>query len=660
MTTRNGRGPDSLGLQRRAVGALSAVTVLAVMWTAPAGAQEGNWPGWRGDGSGVSQERGLPVEWHQLGYRWRTPVEGTGSSSPIVWEDQVFLTTSVERPVIQAVDRALRWAAVAGALVVIGCLVVPLRRRPRRPRDGISRQGPAWFRWLVGAERAAVVALTGYFFWKVADLLLRRHLEFTPEQPDIAWILAGEVAVLGLLAAVGSLGIRSPWRLVGVLLVGACGAVFYVWQPPTVSTMPVPIDRQMGVLRPLVAGLGWLFVVSVVVQMITRRWGGRVLEGQDIVRSLATALVAGLAFGYYNVVEPQLGVMREVWALDRNTGEVEWRTGVAAPAGRKYVYNTYATPTAVTNGKMVVADFGPIMVAVSTDGEIAWTREEPLYAQYLRYGSVRSPVIYGSMVVYLYVPENPDIEEGELTGEAAYLAALSLETGEEVWRVTGIEGGHDSYGSPLLVPTGNGGMSVVVSVFDHAHAYDAATGEHLWSFDAPLAHPVPSPVADGRRVYVSGGLYGPQLVAAIELGSFAAGAGTVPKGRSVPARLDAMWTTNRQTPDIGSPVVYGGLAYWVTSDGRMFCYDVESGEMVWRRRLSGSFEPSLVAGDGKVYVQAADGRTIVLSAGREFVQLAENHLYEFEGSHASMAIADGSLFIRGRNALVAVGSGGTD
>jgi outer membrane protein assembly factor BamB len=55
-----------------------------------------NWPGWRGDGLGISPEKDLPLEWGEdRGVRWKVPLPGAGHSSPIVWEDRVFVTTAV-------------------------------------------------------------------------------------------------------------------------------------------------------------------------------------------------------------------------------------------------------------------------------------------------------------------------------------------------------------------------------------------------------------------------------------------------------------------------------------------------------------------------------------------------------------------------------------
>ncbi len=55
------------------------------------------WPGWRGDGSGVSDEIQAPMQWDQEhGITWKTRIAGEGNSSPIVWHDKVFLTASTQ------------------------------------------------------------------------------------------------------------------------------------------------------------------------------------------------------------------------------------------------------------------------------------------------------------------------------------------------------------------------------------------------------------------------------------------------------------------------------------------------------------------------------------------------------------------------------------
>ena len=62
------------------------------------GLHAGNWPAWRGPtGDGVSKETDLPTEWsREDNVVWRTPLPEAGNSSPIVWNDRVFLTQPVK------------------------------------------------------------------------------------------------------------------------------------------------------------------------------------------------------------------------------------------------------------------------------------------------------------------------------------------------------------------------------------------------------------------------------------------------------------------------------------------------------------------------------------------------------------------------------------
>ena len=67
-----------------------------------------NWAQWRGpDGLGVSPSTAYPDEWSpDKNIAWKTPVEGRGHSSPIVWQNRIFLTTSVEGPPAPADHKA--------------------------------------------------------------------------------------------------------------------------------------------------------------------------------------------------------------------------------------------------------------------------------------------------------------------------------------------------------------------------------------------------------------------------------------------------------------------------------------------------------------------------------------------------------------------------
>jgi len=72
--------------------ALSMVIALPVVVLAE------NWPCWRGPrGDGTSLEKNVPVRWSGTqNVVWKTPLPGKGHSSPIVWEDYIFVVTAIK------------------------------------------------------------------------------------------------------------------------------------------------------------------------------------------------------------------------------------------------------------------------------------------------------------------------------------------------------------------------------------------------------------------------------------------------------------------------------------------------------------------------------------------------------------------------------------
>ena len=70
------------------------IVILALSTTAAAAGE--SWPQFRGpSGDGHSGATGLPLRWSETeNVAWKTPVHDRGWSSPVVWEDQVWVTTA--------------------------------------------------------------------------------------------------------------------------------------------------------------------------------------------------------------------------------------------------------------------------------------------------------------------------------------------------------------------------------------------------------------------------------------------------------------------------------------------------------------------------------------------------------------------------------------
>jgi len=76
-----------------------AVFAALVFWGAASGGAppEGYWSYWRGPAADGMAVGDAPLRWNATeNVRWKTEIPGLGHSSPIVWRDQIFLTTAVK------------------------------------------------------------------------------------------------------------------------------------------------------------------------------------------------------------------------------------------------------------------------------------------------------------------------------------------------------------------------------------------------------------------------------------------------------------------------------------------------------------------------------------------------------------------------------------
>lgn len=78
-----------------------------------------NWPTWRGpEGTGVCKEAGLPLQWDQSkNIAWKFPLPGRGGATPIVWNENIFLTSGEGNNQVLLclnLDGKLRWKRTVG------------------------------------------------------------------------------------------------------------------------------------------------------------------------------------------------------------------------------------------------------------------------------------------------------------------------------------------------------------------------------------------------------------------------------------------------------------------------------------------------------------------------------------------------------------------
>ena len=156
----------------------------------------------------------------------------------------------------------------------------------------------------------------------------------------------------------------------------------------------------------------------------------------------------------------------ETLCLDRNTGEILWRTPVEQQKVRKgHSTNSRASPTSATDGERVYVYFGPVgLLAYNFDGKEQWRSPLPMAKQPWGVGS--SPVVAGDRVLL-----NVDSDIG------SYLLAVHATTGKTIWKTERREF-RRGWSTPLVLPKHD---QVVMSGSLRLVAYDLTSGHEVWT-----------------------------------------------------------------------------------------------------------------------------------------------------------------------------------
>ena len=292
--------------------------------------------------------------------------------------------------------------------------------------------------------------------------------------------------------------------------------------------------------------------------------------------------------------------------------------------------NSLASPTPVldVDGDRVYVHFGADgTAALTTDGDVVWTTRFPYVTQH---GNGGSPVLYRDRLIL------------SVDGyDTAFVVALDAATGEERWRTPRRQPISQAYSTPLVIRVGDRDQLFSIGAF-RATAYDPASGGAIWevSYGDGFSN-VPAPVFGHGMVYVATGFQVPSLLAVRA------------DGRGDVTATHTAWTLRRGVPLTSSPLLVGDELYIVSDLGVATCLDARTGETRWRERLGGNFSASPVFADGRIYFQSEEGVTTVVAPGIEYRELATNQL---DGAIlASMAVANGSLFIRTHDHLYRIG-----
>lgn len=327
-----------------------------------------------------------------------------------------------------------------------------------------------------------------------------------------------------------------------------------------------------------------------------------------------------------------------VLALDTGTGKEIWRrTAVSASPHEGYHrrYGSYASNSPVTDGEVLIANFGSRGVyAYDLDGKLLWKKD--LGKLYMRnaFGEGIAPVLHGDSLVI------QNDHEGQ-----SYIVVLDKNNGEELWRAERDE--LSSWPQPIVVEYD--GQKQLVTSATRVRSYDLESGDLIWEAGGLGGNAIPAVInVDNEMVIAMTGWRGANLLA-IRLGG---------KGDITDDTDYIKWTNQRGNSYTASPVLHDGILYFVTDRGMISAFDAVSGEVHYsQQRLPGaySFKSSPVAANGKLYLASEQGDVIVLKMGTGYEVLAVNKMGD-EMFVSSPIIHNGNLYLRSEDDLFCISS----
>lgn len=321
----------------------------------------------------------------------------------------------------------------------------------------------------------------------------------------------------------------------------------------------------------------------------------------------------------------------KVLALEAKTGTVVWeQTAYEGPVfDARHRRSTFAGPTASTDGRMVYAYFGPEgLYAYDFNGKLAWKVVEKFHT--LGLGTGTSPVLF----------QNTVIIQRDQDEKTSVVVAYDKMTGKEVWKTQ--RPIQISWSTPVLLEAG-GRTELVTNGSENVISYDAKTGRELWRTKGVNSNAIHTPLVGKGLVIVTAGFPAKRIIAI--------------RPGDQPEEKRIAWEYTKGTGYVLSNILYGDYVYLSTDNGILTCLEAETGKIVYeggRPPKPTHFMGSAVAYNGMIAMTSEDGDTFMVKAGPTYEVVRTNTVDE--PVYASLALANGRVYIRGDKHLYAIGN----
>ena len=253
-----------------------------------------------------------------------------------------------------------------------------------------------------------------------------------------------------------------------------------------------------------------------------------------------------------------------VYAFSVENGSLLWEREIhrGVPTTPRHLKNTYASETPVTDGRHIYAYFGNVgLFCLDMSGRILWSETFEIVETRAGWGTSASPVVHGDR---LYIVNDND--------DRSFLAALSKETGAEIWRVDRDEG---SNWSTPYVWENELRTEIVTTGTDKVRSY-GLDGNLLSELTGMSSITITIPFSDFGLLYIG---YQQRPVFAIRPG--ASGNVSVPADGTFDEHI--AWYLPQAASYNPSPIVNGDYYYTLLDRGFFTCHDARTWQEVYGR-----------------------------------------------------------------------------
>lgn len=329
-----------------------------------------------------------------------------------------------------------------------------------------------------------------------------------------------------------------------------------------------------------------------------------------------------------------------VQCLSAVDGKLLWSKSSPQRAHHLHLRNTLASSTPAADDHHVYAAWSDpdhtMLVCYDHDGNEIWTRDFGAWQSQHGFGT--SPTVIGDMVVLLNSQQADELLPGQQAG-ASRMIAVSRTTGETIWE-TPLIATRSCYGVPTIATVHGQTQIIATETGNGMFAIDPADGKMLWSL----------PVIDARSCST------PIVAGDIAIGTSGSGGGgnnrlvavRIPSGKD--ETPEEIYRIKRNAPYVPTSALKDDRLFMVDDRGIAQCIDVETGDVLWFKRIGGNFGASPIIVGDKMLMISLDGQATIIAAGDEFEKLGEVDLGGPVG--ATPAYADGRLLIRVDDRLV--------